>query len=47
MFVRCGHTTYVGKFERRVDYSSCLQIGIPGMLLGVITYYAKEGVRAV
>lgn len=26
---------------------SCLQIGIPGMLLGVITYYAKGGVRAV
>lgn len=26
---------------------SCLQIGIPGMLLGVITYYTKGGVRAV
>ena len=26
---------------------SCLQIGIPGMLLGVIMYYAKGGVRAV
>jgi len=26
---------------------SCLQIGIPGMFIGVITYYAKGGSRAV